>query len=143
MNKGDLVKKADGTKSGGTVKYVCCVNATRVGNGTCDKKTCLCVVRDYAFVAWPASVGGGTSSLPLIELELDTPPETGMVDQMIADGGPTEAKDTSLADKEKELAAQYEQIKKATPYDAEFFANYNYGTRGDDSKPRSRSKTLI
>lgn len=144
MKKNDIVRKLDGTKAGGRILWVCCLAATTAGGKTCDKKLCAHQPAEYAYVSWPVSAGGGTSSLPLIEIELDPaamPTEVGMVDQMI-DAEPA-AQDTSLADKEKELAAQYEKIKASTPYDTQFFDNYNYGIRSDENKPKSRSKTLI
>jgi hypothetical protein len=138
MNKGDIVKKTDGTKSGGRVRYVCCINSTRAGNGTCDKKTCMCPVRDFCFVEWPQAFGGGTSSLPETDLELDivTPAtNTGIADQMIADEGDAKP-DTSLADKEKELAVQYEKIKASTPFDAKWFDAYNGIAKPKDYQKR-------
>jgi len=146
MNKNDIVKKVDGSKSGGRVRYVCCINSTRAGNGTCDKKTCMCAVRDFCFVEWPAAFGGGTSSLPEIEIELDiaTPAtNTGIADQMFDAVADDDSKpDTSMADKEKELAVQYDKIKASTPFDAKWFDAYNGVAKPKDYKQKYQKDPL-
>ena len=141
MNKHDIVKKLDGTKNGGRVLWICCLAATTAGGKTCDKKLCAHQPAEYAYVAWPVSAGGGTSSLPLIELELDiaTPAtNTGVADQMIdavADDDDSKP-DTSMADKEKELAAQYDKIKASTPFDSKWFDAYNGVAKPKDYQKR-------
>lgn len=129
MNKGDIVRKLDKTKSGGRVRYTCCINATKAGNGTCNKQTCPCPVKDYAVVEWPQSFGGGTSSLPFIELELDNTPATAPSEADTISDTLKDQAEKSVAEKEKELAAQYDKIMKDTPpFD---FDAYNYGTKKD------------
>jgi hypothetical protein len=151
MNKNDIVRKVDLTKAGGKVRYVCCINSTRAGNGTCDKKTCVCPVRDFCFVEWPATSGGGTFSCPDNEIELDPAAQPQQVQPPIGIALPDDetidaeqvpvAQDTiptkSLAEQEKELAARLAEIRAATKgFD---FDGYYGITRPDGKSDRQIS----
>lgn len=49
---GDKVKRIDGTKNGGVVKYLACPESTAAGGKTCDKKTCPHIPKEIVFVSW-------------------------------------------------------------------------------------------
>jgi len=76
MDKNDIVRKTDGTKAGGRIKYAYCWDATTAGGKLCDKKTCPCAIKDHFSVEWPAAYGGGTFTCHISEIELDPTAQT-------------------------------------------------------------------
>jgi hypothetical protein len=70
---GDRVKTILGNRTGGTVKYIACHQATQSGGKTCDKKTCQHPIQNYIWVVWNDK---SLCSYEYIELAVDHSAET-------------------------------------------------------------------